>query len=135
MADIIFYEKPGCINNARQKKILREAGHKVDARNLLTEPWTAARLLAFFNGLPVDAWFNQSAPAVKSGEINPDALSAEQAIRCMLGNPLLIRRPLMEIGFRKIVGFEARQVSDLIYETSVLRDDMEVCPESNTESK
>jgi len=111
---VTFYEKPGCINNTRQKKLLTEAGHDVDARNLLTEPWTAARLLAFFNNLPVNAWFNQSAPAVKSGEVNPDVLTADQAIRCMLADPLLIRRPLMEVGDTRMVGFDQHQVNEVI---------------------
>jgi hypothetical protein len=29
MATVHFYEKPGCINNTRQKKILAAAGHEV----------------------------------------------------------------------------------------------------------
>ena len=134
MADVIFYEKPGCINNTRQKKLLTEAGHQLDERNLLTEPWTAAKLLAFFNNLPVNAWFNQSAPAVKSGEVDPDVLTAEQAIHCMLADPLLIRRPLMEIGDRKIVGFETEQLSELLKPGSVIDDTLEICPKQHSHS-
>jgi hypothetical protein len=37
MATITFYEKPGCINNTRQKKLIAAAGHQVIAKNLLTE--------------------------------------------------------------------------------------------------
>lgn len=96
MADIVFYEKPGCAGNARQKRLLIQAGHRLEVRNLLTEPWTAGRLQAFFGDLPVARWFNLSAPRVKSGEVQPDALTAEQALRLMLDEPLLIRRPLME---------------------------------------
>ena len=44
MARILFYEKPGCTGNLRQKRLLVDAGHTVLARNLLTEPWTAERL-------------------------------------------------------------------------------------------
>ena len=114
MVTVTFYEKPGCINNTKQKKLLREAGHDVNEQNLLTEPWTAAKLLAFFHDLPVKAWFNQSAPTVKSGEVDPNMLTAEQAIQCMLAEPLLIRRPLMEIGDKRIVGFENPLVNTLL---------------------
>ena len=48
MATVTFYEKPGCINNTRQKKLLAAAGHQVVAKNLLTEVWQAERLRAFF---------------------------------------------------------------------------------------
>ena len=128
MAVVIFYEKPGCINNTKQKKLLKDAGHHVEARNMLTEPWTAAKLLAFFNNLPVNAWFNQSAPAVKSGDVDPNMLTAEQAVQCMLADPLLIRRPLMEVGDTKIVGFENEKVNTLFNIGSKPKEDLESCP-------
>ena len=53
MAELTFYEKPGCQGNARQKALLRSAGHQLTVRNLLTEPWTAERLQGFFGDLPV----------------------------------------------------------------------------------
>lgn len=134
MVNVIFYEKPGCINNTKQKKLLKEAGHRVDARNLLTEPWTAAKLLAFFNNLPVNAWFNQTAPAVKSGKITPDILTEEQAIRSMLADPLLIRRPLMEIGDRKLVGFEPQQVNALLEVNTTIDDKLESCSKDQKQS-
>ena len=114
MTTILFYEKPGCINNTKQKKLLREAGYEVDAQNLLTEPWTAERLMAFFSGVPGAEWFNRSAPQVKDGKIVPELLTAEQALELMLDEPLLIRRPLMQIGGQHMVGFEADKVNQAL---------------------
>ncbi|OZA92556.1 MAG: arsenate reductase family protein, partial [Rhizobiales bacterium 39-66-18] len=48
--------------------MLERAGYRVDARNLLSEPWTPERLLGFFGDTPVTNWFNPAAPRVKSGE-------------------------------------------------------------------
>ncbi|MBI3432560.1 MAG: nitroreductase [Hydrogenophilales bacterium] len=110
MTTLIFYEKPGCANNARQKRLLRDAGHEVIARDLLAEPWTAERLLEFFAGLPVADWFNRAAPQLKSGEIDPEGVDAESAIRLMLDNPLLIRRPLIEAKGWRLVGFDAAEI-------------------------
>ncbi len=53
MVTVLFYEKPGCINNTKQKVLLKAAGHEVQAHNLLTEPWTAESLRPFFGALPV----------------------------------------------------------------------------------
>ena len=47
MATVTFYEKPGCSNNTRQKKLLAAAGHQVVAKDILTETWQAERLRAF----------------------------------------------------------------------------------------
>ncbi|WP_114860870.1 ArsC/Spx/MgsR family protein [Azospirillum brasilense] len=110
MADVIFFEKPGCAGNNRQKALLAEAGHTVHARDLLSEPWTADRLRPFFGDRPVAEWFNRAAPAVKSGDVDPDALDEAAALALMLKTPLLIRRPLMQVGDRRDCGFEAERV-------------------------
>jgi nitrogenase-associated protein len=110
MTQVIFYEKPGCSNNARQKQLLLAAGHDLDIRNLLTEAWTAEMLRSYFIGKPVAAWFNKAAPKVKSGEIQPEALDAETALALMLAEPILIRRPLMEAAGRRNAGFDLAEV-------------------------
>ncbi|PKO86596.1 MAG: hypothetical protein CVU18_14230 [Betaproteobacteria bacterium HGW-Betaproteobacteria-12] len=110
MAVVTFYEKPGCKGNLRQKTLLAAAGHTVQAKSLKAEAWTADRLLAFLGPLPVADWFNRAAPAVKSGEIVPEDLGFEDALHLLLENPLLIRRPLMEVGEERMVGFDTPAV-------------------------
>ena len=95
MTHIVFYEKPGCGGNARQRTALVAAGHTLDRRNLLNAHWTPETLLAFLAPLPVADWFNRAAPRVKSGEVRPEALDTGAALALLLQEPLLIRRPLM----------------------------------------
>lgn len=112
MTHLVFFEKPGCGGNARQRALLEAAGHRLERRNLLTERWSRESLLAFLAPLPVSAWFNRAAPRVKSGEVNLDALDADTALALLLAEPLLIRRPLMQRsddGSRQ-VGFDADAV-------------------------
>ncbi|WP_024300791.1 ArsC/Spx/MgsR family protein [Methyloversatilis discipulorum] len=106
MAHIVFFEKPGCAGNARQKQWLRDAGHQLSVRSLLTEPWTAASLLDFLDPLPVADWFNRVAPRVKSGEVQPEQLGRTEALALLLAEPLLIRRPLLQVGAERRVGFD-----------------------------
>lgn len=129
MATVYFYEKPGCINNTRQKKLLAAAGHQVVALNLLTEPWQPTRLRAFFGDLAVRDWFNYSAPPLKYGEIDPENLTAQQALALMVENPLLIRRPLMQAGDSLMAGFDQQAVDNWIGLKAIEADqDMESCP-------
>jgi nitrogenase-associated protein len=129
MAVVTFYEKPGCINNTRQKALLRQAGHTVVERNLLAEPWTEALLRPFFGDLPVPAWFNRGAPAVKSGEVDPDRVDEKTALALMLQQPLLIRRPLMEANGGRFVGFDFDAVDLWLGLTPQQRAaDLETCP-------
>lgn len=110
MAVVTFFEKPGCAGNAKQKKILEAAGHTVVARDLLTTPWTRMQLLAFLAPLPVAQWFNRNSPAVKSGEIVPEDFDEETALGLLQTHPLLIRRPLLEAGGERRVGFDAAAI-------------------------
>ena len=107
MATIHFYEKPGCLNNTRQKQLLRDAGHLLVVYDLLQQNWVdePAKLRSFFGDLPVADWFNRSAPAIKNGEIKLEAVSEEQAIELMIVSPLLIRRPLLEVDGHRQAGF------------------------------
>lgn len=137
MATVMFYEKPGCINNTRQKQLLRQSGHEVIAKNLLEEEWDEGRLLLFFKGHPVAEWFNHSAPQVKSGEIDPKQISAKQALTLMLSNPLLIRRPLLQVGEHHQLGFDFKKVQGWIGlfspdEEEALQQDLETCPRQHT---
>jgi nitrogenase-associated protein len=131
MATVTFYEKPGCINNTRQKNLLVAAGHQVVALNLLTEAWNAERLRVFFGSLAVRDWFNYSAPAIKLGEIDPNTLTEPDALAMMLENPLLIRRPLMQVGDRLMVGFDQQAVDKWIGLKEIQSTlDLENCPRS-----
>ncbi|MBC7163023.1 MAG: hypothetical protein H5U26_13085 [Immundisolibacter sp.] len=105
-----FYEKPGCANNTRQKRLLEAAGCQVLAHDLLREPWTTERLRAFFGDRPVAQWFNRAAPRVKSGAVRPDDLDATTALALLLAEPLLIRRPLIEVAGWRTVGFDAAEL-------------------------
>lgn len=133
MAQIIFYEKPGCVNNTRQKKLLESAGHQVIAKNLLTENWSAERLQVFFNNYSIAEWFNRAAPRVKSGEVIPEQISAEQAIAMMITDPLLIRRPLMQVGEEYRIGFEQHNVAAWIGLSPFEKaEDLETCTREQT---
>lgn len=114
MTAVVFYEKPGCATNSRQKQLLRAAGVDLQVRSLLDEPWTAEGLRRFFAGRPVVEWFNRAASAVKSGAVDPQQLSAEQALALMLAQPLLIRRPLIQLGAAHLAGFEPAALNTLL---------------------
>lgn len=136
MATIIFYEKPGCRNNTKQKAMLTAAGHLLKARNLLTEPWTPETLRPFFGNLPIPQWFNPSAPRLQSQEINPNQLDEQTALAFMIADPLLIRRPLIQIEDIRKVGFDSVEIDAWIglNPETPLNQDLETCPRTHTQT-
>lgn len=114
MSCIVFYEKPGCATNHRQKQLLRSAGLELEVRNLLSESWTTESLRPFFGNLPVSQWFNPAAPTIKHGELEPSTLDADTALALMVENPLLIRRPLIRCGQQFMAGFDQLGLNALL---------------------
>lgn len=105
-----FYEKPGCINNTRQKQMLRKTGIELIEHNLLTTVWQREELRRFFGQRPVAEWFNPSAPEVKSKRIRPHEITATEALDFMIAAPILIRRPLLRFGNWYEIGFDWAQL-------------------------
>jgi nitrogenase-associated protein len=128
MANVIFYEKPGCAGNARQKALLLASGHTVDARNLMTEAWSVSSLRPYFGEKPVKEWFNKESPRVKSGEIDPDQVTPQNALVSMILDPTLIRRPLMRVGDRCEAGFDPILVGAWIGLSTNVEPVTESCP-------
>jgi nitrogenase-associated protein len=110
MAHITFYTKLGCVTSAKQIDLLIQSGHEVKVCDLLAHPWTEKELTSYFGEMPVETWFNDKSPRVKSGEIAPAAYGREGALTLMLADHLLIRRPLMESGGTQLCGFDPATV-------------------------
>jgi nitrogenase-associated protein len=134
MAIVHFYEKPGCINNTRQKQWLSQAGHLLIVHDLLLFPWAKerAKLRSFFGATPVAEWFNCSAPAVKNGAIDPQTVGELQAIELMIADPLLIRRPLLECEGRRRAGFDLEVIEAWLgLPAAASNADTESCPKQH----
>jgi arsenate reductase-like glutaredoxin family protein len=79
---VTFYEKPGCAGNARQKEILRQAGLRLEVRNLLAEPWTPERLRPFFGERPVGDWLTSPPRASNPARSIPSLSPSPRPWRC-----------------------------------------------------
>jgi nitrogenase-associated protein len=114
MAQITFFTKLGCATAAKQIELLKQSGHQVEVRDLLSHPWTVDELRVYFGDLPVAAWFNEKSPRVKSGEIDPAAYDGKGALALMMSDHLLIHRPLMESGGKRLCGFDPEIVHEWV---------------------
>ena len=114
MSLIIFYGKQDCATNTRQKELLREAGNKVIERDLLNHEMSEEDLQAFFKKMPFTKWFNPNAPQIKNSEIIPSQLNEKVALELLMKNPILIRRPLIVIGNKKLCGFNQWYIEKLL---------------------
>lgn len=127
MSFIQFFEKPGCINGEKQKRILMEAGNTLECINILEHPWSREGLSLFFAMEDPTQIMNYTAPAIKYGEIVPEKLSYERAIMLMIENPILIKRPLIEVDGTFIQGFMDERLTPYLGAWTG-EDDVVTCP-------
>ena len=111
---IIFYEKTGCGGNQRKKELLKKHHISLDVRSLLEATWDEKSLTPFFEGLSVTEMINPFAPQVTNKEFDVSQFSKEALIAKMIQEPLLIKRPLLQIGEHKICGFDIAQINTLL---------------------
>ena len=109
-----FYEKTGCSGNAKQKELLKNHNISFSVKSLLDTKWTNDTLSQFFEGLDVNEIFNPFAPQIRDKEIDIIKLSKEEAINLMIRNPILIKRPLLDINGTKICGFDIEKINKLL---------------------
>lgn len=111
---ILFYEKPGCSTNAKQKKSLKDTGYMVITRNILELEMHKEELFSYLKNKPLQEWFNPSAPKIKSGEIDPKDFSSQEALGLLLREPILIRRPLININGHHMCGFDMKAIENAL---------------------
>jgi len=141
MKTIVFYEKTGCVGNLQQKDFLRSWLHenkygndyRLEVRDLLNTHWSETELRRFFADKPIRQWFNQSAPKIKSGEIDINNFGEKQAISLMLAEPILICRPLLQYDAVKQSGFVDGPVLAALDIYLTPGADLQSCPMSGTQ--
>lgn len=131
MAFIQFFEKPGCINGEKQKRILSKAGNVLECINILKYPWCKEELTRFFASNEPSAIMNHTAPAIKKGEIEVDRLQYDEAVSLMIENPILIKRPLIRVDNLSIQGFTDERLLPYLGDWNG-EEDVVTCPNLQT---
>lgn len=111
---VLFYEKPGCATNRKQKKLLQNSGCTLIVHNLLEHGMTREELLSYLENEPVEKWFNPNAPKVKKGEIDPFGFTQNEALELLFSEPILIRRPLLSVQGERMCGFNVERIEKKI---------------------
>ncbi len=109
-----FYEKTGCSGNAKQKELLKSHNISFSVKSLLDTSWSKESLGEFFKGLDTKDIFNHFAPQIRDKEIDISKLSKDEAIELMIKNPILIKRPLLDINGVKVCGFDIEKINELL---------------------
>lgn len=127
-----FYEKTGCSGNAKQKELLKSHNISFSVKSLLDTSWTYETLSEFFKGLEIKDIFNPFAPQIRDKEIDINTLSKDEAINLMIKNPILIKRPLLDINGVKICGFDIEKINELLNTNIDTNKKLNTCSSSDS---
>lgn len=85
-------------------------------RDFFKQPFTADELRALFRSLhlaPRDA-LSQKSPAFRALNLAPEKLSDAQIIALMVQEPRLIKRPLIVIDGKPVIGFDKTRLNEVL---------------------
>ena len=87
-----------------------ELAVELDERDYAKQPLNEAELKDLFKAVDPRDYINPKSPAFKSLNLKGKTLTAEQAVKLMVQEPNLIKRPLVIAGHKIIAGFDRDQL-------------------------
>ena len=94
------------------KASLSQDGVELDERDFFKDGFTEAELRALLGDTPPADVFSWRSPSARRLGLDRDTVTADELIRLMLDEPRLIRRPLIQVGDRVIVGTDKKAMAE-----------------------
>ncbi len=91
-------------------------GVEFEARDFFKEPFAEDELAAMMKLAPPSEIFSWRSPSLKSMDVDRESLMPEDLLRLMLQEPRLIRRPILRVGDRLIVGANLKTIEAALRE-------------------
>jgi Spx/MgsR family transcriptional regulator len=108
-----FYWRSNCSTCRDARKILRANNFAFEARDFLKEPLTRTELEEIIDANNVSLYLNSRHPVFKANNWKEKPPTKSQAIAAILQDNKVIRRPIIKIGKRYIVGFDKEVYAQL----------------------
>ena len=99
------------------RELLVQNGLSVTERDYFKEPFTEdelRELIAEVGEPGVSAMFASRSPSLKKMGLNPAELSDERKVSLMLEEPRLVRRPIVRLGDRLIIGASVKVITEAL---------------------
>ena len=94
------------------KASLSQDGVEVNERDFFKDGFTEAELRDLLGDTPPADVFSWRSPSARKLDIDRDTVTADELIRLMLDEPRLIRRPLIRVDGRLVVGTDKKAMAE-----------------------
>lgn len=115
---MLFLQYPPCTTCQKAKKWLEERGIPYTARHIKEENPSYEELKVWYarSGLPLKKFFNTSGLVYKAMNLKdrlPD-MTEEEQLRLLASDGMLVKRPLLVMEDKVLIGFREREWENLI---------------------
>ena len=86
----------------------------VEERDFFKEPFSAEDIRTLLQGRPAADIFSWKSPSFKALGLNAESLTDDDLAQLMLKEPRLMRRPLIHINGRLIVGLDKKALGEVL---------------------
>jgi arsenate reductase-like glutaredoxin family protein len=93
--------------------LLARKGIAIEARDIFKQPLTEAEITGLLASIAWEDLFSWRSPTARARGIAPGSINAAEAVRMMAAEPRLIRRPVIRVGERIIVGTDMSAIAAL----------------------
>ena len=94
------------------KASLSQDGAELDERDFFKDGFTEAELRELLGDTPPADVFSWRSPSARKLGLDRDTVTADELIRLMLNEPRLIRRPLIQVEGRIVVGTDKKAMAE-----------------------
>lgn len=108
-----FIQKPSCTTCRKARKYMERRGFELHFRNLDKERLSAAELEKLIGRRDHEDFLNPRNELYRRKHMKDNPPSRREAIRMMVREPNLIRRPVVVAGGRVVVGFDENGIARL----------------------
>lgn len=92
---------------------LHEKGVEIEERNFFQNLFSEDELRQFLQGEKLSEVFSWNSPSFKALGLSADSLDDEALLQLMLKEPRLIRRPLVKVGDRLVIGGSQQALDEI----------------------
>ena len=116
MTDIILYHYSGCSKSRAAEELLKERGIDAKVVHYLDTPLNAEQIRALLSKLNIPArqLVRTTEPAYSEMGLDNPELSEAQLIEAMVQAPILMQRPILEVGSRAAIGRPLENIIELL---------------------
>jgi regulatory protein spx len=103
---ITFLHKPTCTTCRKASEFMEERGYHLNYRDLIKDRLSATELQKLIGKKDPEDFLNPRSEVFQKEKLKDNPPSRREAIRLMVKNPDLIRRPVIVAGGRVVIGYD-----------------------------